>query len=53
MRIITDLGERGAEGVVLGCTEIGLLIRPEDSPLQAFDTTRAHAEKAVDLALAA
>ncbi len=34
----------GAEAVILGCTEIGLLIKLEDSVLPAFDTTRIHAE---------
>ncbi|NIR44330.1 MAG: aspartate/glutamate racemase family protein [Gemmatimonadetes bacterium] len=53
VRIIAELGVHGAEAVILGCTEIGLLVRPEDSPLPAFDTTRVHAERAVDLALAA
>lgn len=43
--------EYGAEAVILGCTEIGLLIKPEDSVLPAFDTTRIHAEDAVTLAL--
>ena len=41
----------GAEAVILGCTEIGLLIKLEDSVLPAFDTTRIHAENAVTLAL--
>jgi hypothetical protein len=39
------------EGFILGCTEIGLLIKAEDSKLPIFDTTRIHAEKAVELAL--
>ena len=43
--------ERGAEGVILGCTEIGLLVRPQDSQAPLFDTTRIHAEAAVDYAL--
>jgi aspartate racemase len=41
----------GAQGVILGCTEIGLLIKPEHSPIPVFDTTRLHAEAAVDFAL--
>lgn len=41
----------GAEGIILGCTEIGLLVREEDCPVPLFDTTRIHAEAAVDLAL--
>jgi aspartate racemase len=49
--VIRDLVEAGAEGVVLGCTEIELLIGPEDSPVPLFATTRLHAEAAVRLAL--
>ncbi len=45
-RMIALLGDRGAEGVILGCTEIGLLIRQEDSPLPVFDTAEIHALKA-------
>ncbi|MFJ9368654.1 aspartate/glutamate racemase family protein [Nocardia sp. NPDC101769] len=52
-RIIGDLAERGADGVVLGCTEIPLLIGPADTPVHLFDTTRLHVEHAVELALAA
>lgn len=48
---IEKLASRGAEGVVLGCTEIGLLIRQEDVSLPVFDTTVIHARKAVELAL--
>jgi aspartate racemase len=51
-RIIADLAERGAEAVILGCTEIELLIKPEDSVLPTFDTTLIHAQAAVDYALA-
>ena len=51
IRIIGSLAERGAQGVILGCTEIGLLIGQGDTPLLVFDTTRIHAEKAVSLAL--
>jgi aspartate racemase len=50
--IIDDLVGRGAEGIVLGCTELPLLIRPGDVHAPIFDTTRFHAEAAVDLALA-
>ncbi|MFW6289145.1 MAG: aspartate/glutamate racemase family protein [Spirochaetota bacterium] len=49
--VIADLASRGAEGVVAGCTEIGLLVRPSDSVVPLFDTTRIHAEEAVVLAL--
>lgn len=51
VRIIQDLVDRGAEGIILGCTEITLLIRPEHVPVPVFDTTRIHAETAVALAL--
>jgi aspartate racemase len=52
-RVISGLLDRGAEGILLGCTEIDLLIGPPDAPVPIFDTTRLHAERAVDLALAA
>jgi aspartate racemase len=48
---IARLAARGAEGVIAGCTEIGLLVRPSDSVVPLFDTTRIHAEEAVELAL--
>jgi aspartate racemase len=51
VRIIERLAGEGAEGVILGCTEIGLLVKEGDSPIPLFDTTRIHAEAAVDLAL--
>lgn len=51
VEIIERLGKRGAQGVILGCTEIPLLVAPDQSPLPAFDTTRIHAEAAVDFAL--
>ena len=51
-RIIGTLVERGAQAVLLGCTEIDLLISAEDSPVPVYDTTRLHAERAVTLALA-
>ena len=50
--IIRALVNDGAEAVLLGCTELELLVRPEDSPVPLFDTTRLHAERAVELALA-
>jgi aspartate racemase len=49
--IIEHMVQRGAEGVILGCTEIGLLVHSQDSPVPLFDTTRIHAEAAVDYAL--
>ncbi|ORT58438.1 aspartate/glutamate racemase family protein [Streptomyces sp. CB03238] len=50
-RVIDQLVADGAEGVVLGCTEIELLIRQEHSPVPVFPTTRLHAEAAVTAAL--
>jgi aspartate racemase len=49
---IADLVRAGAAGVVLGCTEIELLVRPEDSPVPTFPTTALHAAAAVRFALA-
>ncbi|GJD48721.1 L-aspartate/glutamate-specific racemase [Methylobacterium crusticola] len=49
--VIARLAARGAEAVILGCTEIMLLVGPEDSPVPLFDTTAIHAEAAVDWAL--
>lgn len=49
---IGDLKARGAQGVVLGCTELPLIIRPEDSALPTFDTTELHALAAVTFSLA-
>lgn len=51
--VIGRLVERGAQAVILGCTEIMLLIGQEDSPVPLFDTTRLHALAAVDQVLAA
>ncbi|MGP5179115.1 aspartate/glutamate racemase family protein [Psychrobacter aquimaris] len=50
--VINGLAEQGAEGVILGCTEIGLLIKQADSPIPVFDTTAIHAAAAVDFLLA-
>ncbi|MFK5857171.1 MAG: aspartate/glutamate racemase family protein [Bacteroidota bacterium] len=50
-RIIKNLEQRGAEGVILGCTEIPLLISESDVEIPVFDTTTIHAEKAVEWAL--
>ena len=49
--IIHGLAGRGAGGVILGCTEIPLLVDPQQSPIPAFDTTHLHAMAAVDFAL--
>ncbi|WP_238902824.1 MULTISPECIES: aspartate/glutamate racemase family protein [unclassified Clostridium] len=51
IRIIDKLKEDGAQGVILGCTEIGLLIGQEDTLLPVFDTTQIHATKAAMLAI--
>lgn len=48
---VADLQRQGAEGVVFGCTEIGLLLKPEDCPLPVFDSAEIHALSAVDFAL--
>lgn len=50
-KIIGRLEEQGAEGVILGCTEIPLLISDTDVNIAVFDTTTIHAHKAVELAL--
>jgi len=49
--VINQLAETGAEGVILGCTEIGLLIGEKDTPVPLFDTTTIHAVAAVEYAL--
>ena len=49
--IMDGLKEKGAEGVILGCTEIGLLIHQSDSSLPVFDTTLIHAKRAAEMAL--
>jgi aspartate racemase len=51
-QIIADLVAQGAEGVILGCTEIGLLVQPEDAAVPLFDTTAIHARTAADWMLA-
>ena len=50
-RVIRDLADHGAECILFGCTEINLLIGPEDAPVPVFDTTALHAGRAVELAL--
>ena len=50
-RIIAKLKSRGAEAVILGCTEIGLLVTSESSELKIYDTTVIHATRAAELAL--
>jgi aspartate racemase len=51
-RIMQRLRDAGAEAILFGCTEIDLLVGADDSPVPVFDTTRLHAERAVELALA-
>jgi aspartate racemase len=50
-RMMNRLVDLGAEGIILGCTELGLLVGEPDSPVPLFDTTRIHARAAVELAL--
>lgn len=52
LEIISKLADGGAEGVILGCTEIGMLVKQEDTAVPLFDTTAIHARAAVKLALA-
>ena len=52
VEIIQSLIKQGAEGIILGCTELPLLIRPDDVPVPLFNTTYLHAEAAVSLVLA-
>lgn len=51
LAIINKLATEGAEGVILGCTEIGLLIKQQDTTIPLFDTTAIHAQQAVTLSL--
>lgn len=51
MEIISGLESRGAKGIILGCTELPLLIKPHDIDLELFDTTILHATRAVELSL--
>jgi aspartate racemase len=50
-RVIEDLVARGAQGVILGCTEISLLVGPEDASVPLFDTTALHATAAAERAI--
>jgi aspartate racemase len=50
-RIIARLVEDGAQGIILGCTEISMLVGPQDSPVPVFDTTEIHARSAAEYAL--
>jgi len=51
LRIMEDLKKLGAEGIILGCTEISLLVNQKDTDIPLFDTTFIHAETAVEIAL--
>lgn len=51
LEIIEELRERGAQAVIEGCTEIGLLVTPRDTDVLLYDTTRIHAKAAVDFSL--
>jgi len=51
LRIIQELAVRGAEAIILGCTEIGTLIDQDDTDIKLYDTTAIHAKKAVEYAL--
>lgn len=51
LKIIEKLGESGAEAVILGCTEIALLVGREKTSIPMFDTAKIHAQKSVELAL--
>jgi len=51
LRVIAALQQRGAQGILLGCTELGLIVDSKDVSLPLFDTTEIHAKKALELAL--
>lgn len=51
LRIISDFSKSGAEGVILGCTEIGMLVKQDDTNVKLFDTTLIHATRAVEEAV--
>ncbi len=46
-----SLAKNGAEGIILGCTEIGMLVKQKDTKIELFDTTCIHALEAVNIAL--
>ena len=52
LRVIAELAARGAQGILLGCTELGLIVSAADVSLPLFDTTVIHAKKALELSLA-
>ena len=51
LRVIAELSARGAQGILLGCTELGLIVSPADVSLPLCDTTVIHAKKALELSL--
>ena len=51
LRIIEDFRSRGAQGAILGCTEIGMLVSQADTDMRLFDTTQIHIDAAVEAAL--
>lgn len=51
LRVINDLKSKGAEGIILGCTEIGLLVNQNDTNVKLYDTTDIHAKAAVNYAI--
>jgi aspartate racemase len=51
INIIQNLTDKGAQGIILGCTEIGLLVKSNDTDVLLFDTTLIHATQAVEFAL--
>ncbi len=51
LRIIKELSAKGAEAIILGCTEIGMLVNQEDTDVELFDTTAIHANKAVEMSV--
>jgi len=50
LEIINKLSLEGAEGVILGCTEIGMLVKQSDTEIKLYDTTYIHAQSAVEFA---
>ena len=51
IEIVTDLAAKGADSVILGCTEIGMLLNADNSPLPPYDTAHIHCETAIEMAL--
>ena len=51
LKVIEDLSARGAEGIILGCTEIGMLVKQADTKIPLYDTTYIHAQKAALLSI--